>query len=113
MTAQDFVLKEGANVLTPQDALELPRAGGALANPSGDLVIVPISKYTFGDRKTAHSLVVVALDSGQEPLSFPLPNGGEAFWLDDVTLAVVIEAASGKTYNVNFGEIRVLYWKFY
>ena len=42
----EFVLKEGATVFTPKDLVELPRPGEGVANDAGDLVLVPVSKYT-------------------------------------------------------------------
>jgi hypothetical protein len=51
--ATDFTLSEGANVLSPQDMLTLPQPGVPLPNDIGDLAIVPISTYSFQDRKYA------------------------------------------------------------
>ncbi|EIW81008.1 alpha beta-hydrolase [Coniophora puteana RWD-64-598 SS2] len=94
MPAQEFAFREGGSVLSPKDMLELPRSGAAVANPSGDLAIVPISKYSFADKKNVKSLAVIGLEAGQASLSIPLPDGGEAFWLDDRTLAHIVEAGA-------------------
>ena len=47
----DFDFKEGVDVLSPKDMLELARPGAGVANPSGDLVLVPVSKYSFAEKK--------------------------------------------------------------
>ena len=47
----DFTFKEGANLFTPKDLVELIRPGTGLANPAGDLVLVPASKYSIGEKK--------------------------------------------------------------
>jgi hypothetical protein len=51
--ATDFALTESANVLSPKDMLALPRPGAPLPNDIGDLAIVPITTYSFQDRKYA------------------------------------------------------------
>ncbi|KAI5983492.1 alpha beta-hydrolase [Pisolithus albus] len=52
------------------------------ASPDGDLALVPISQYSFDDRKTHKSLAIVPLESGYQKYTFPLPRGGDAFWID-------------------------------
>ncbi|KAG2028627.1 hypothetical protein BDR03DRAFT_1019557, partial [Suillus americanus] len=85
----DFTLSEGANALSPQDMLTLPRPGAPLPNDIGDLAIVPISTYSFQDRKSHKSLSVVALGDGRT-YDIPLPDGGDAFWLDSRTIAHIV-----------------------
>ena len=46
-----FAFKAGNERFTPQDLIELPRPGAGVANPTGDLVLVPVSKYSFADKK--------------------------------------------------------------
>lgn len=87
--ATDFILSEGANALSPQDMLTLPRPGAPLPNDIGDLAIVPISTYSFQDRKSHKSLSVIALGDG-DACDIPLPDGGDAFWLDSRTIAHVV-----------------------
>lgn len=48
---KEFNFKAGADVFTPKDLIELARLGTGLANPDGDLVLVPVSKYSFEDKK--------------------------------------------------------------
>ena len=48
---QDFAFKEGADIFSPKDLVQLPRAGAGVANPSGDLVFVPVSQYALKDKK--------------------------------------------------------------
>ncbi|KAG2134271.1 alpha beta-hydrolase [Suillus cothurnatus] len=87
--ATDFTLSEGANVLSPQDMLTLPQPGVPLPNDIGDLAIVPISTYSFQDRKSHNSLSVIALGDGHT-YDIPLPDGGDAFWLDSRTIAHIV-----------------------
>lgn len=52
MIAQDsFQFKEGPDVFTPKDLVELGRPGTGVANHAGDLALVPFSKYSFEDKK--------------------------------------------------------------
>ncbi|KAG1872451.1 alpha beta-hydrolase [Suillus subalutaceus] len=85
----DFTLSERANALSPQDMLTLPRPGVPLPNDIGDLAIVPISTHSFQDRKTHKSLSVIALGDSHT-YDIPLPDGGDAFWLDSRTIAHVV-----------------------
>ena len=49
----DFTLKESPDALSPRDMLTLPRPGVPLPNDIGDLALVPISTYSFQDKKYA------------------------------------------------------------
>ncbi|KAG2757920.1 alpha beta-hydrolase [Suillus brevipes Sb2] len=89
MMATDFALTESANVLSPKDMLALPRPGAPLPNDIGDLAIVPITTHSFQDRKSHNSLSIVALGDGYTH-DIPLPDGGDAFWLDSRTIAHVV-----------------------
>jgi len=42
-----FQLKQGPDVFSPKDLVELGRPGAAVANHAGDLVLIPFSKYSF------------------------------------------------------------------
>ena len=46
-----FELRSGSDILSPQDMLSLPRPGNPLANTDGDLALIPLSQYSFDDRK--------------------------------------------------------------
>ncbi|KAG8933244.1 hypothetical protein FRC01_010233 [Tulasnella sp. 417] len=85
-----FELKSSADVLSPKDLLSMPRPGQGVANPDGDLIIVPVSQYSFETKKTNKTIYISPLDSTVSPIEFPLINGGEAFWLDSRTLAHVV-----------------------
>ncbi|TFK52466.1 alpha/beta-hydrolase [Heliocybe sulcata] len=92
----DFDFKEGADIFSPKDLVELARPGSASANEAGDLVLVPVSKFSFGDKKNNKSIVIAAVDSTVQPLEIPLANGGTAFWLDSRTVGHVVSAGEGK-----------------
>jgi len=49
--AKAFSFKSGNGRFTPQDLVELPRPGAGVANAAGDLVLVPVSGYSFADKK--------------------------------------------------------------
>ncbi|OJA17237.1 hypothetical protein AZE42_00166 [Rhizopogon vesiculosus] len=85
----DFTLKESSDALSPRDMLTLPRPGAPLPNDIGDLALVPISTYSFQDKKSHKSLSVIALDDGST-YDIPLPDGGDAFWLDSRTIAHIV-----------------------
>lgn len=46
-----FSFKEGSDVFTPNDLVGLARPGSGVANAAGDLIIVPLSKYNFEEKK--------------------------------------------------------------
>lgn len=103
----DFEFKSGEDVFTPKDLVELPRPGTGAANDVGDLVLVPLSKYSFKDKKCVLNLVlsypptyasdrnnksiwIAPLESTVSPLEVPLANGGDAFWLDTYVIGHVV-----------------------
>jgi hypothetical protein len=49
----DFAPREGPNIMSPKDLLELPRASPGLVNDVGDLVVVSVATYSFEDEKYA------------------------------------------------------------
>ncbi|KAG8968683.1 hypothetical protein FRC03_006430 [Tulasnella sp. 419] len=80
-----------APVFSPRDMLSLPRPGVGVSNPDKeDLVIVPVSEHSFDKKKTTKTIYIAPLDSTDTPVEFPVVTGGEAFWLDDRTLAHVV-----------------------
>jgi hypothetical protein len=59
----DFKLKEGKHILSPKNMLELPRPGAGTVNEAGDLVLVPVSKYSFEESKyVVHTPCQIAAD---------------------------------------------------
>lgn len=58
-----FELKSSPDVFSPKDMLSMPRPGQGLANPDGDLVIVPVSQYSFETKKWVFPKVGVAISS--------------------------------------------------
>ncbi|EIM85929.1 alpha/beta-hydrolase [Stereum hirsutum FP-91666 SS1] len=106
-STKEFNFKAGADVFTPKDLIELARPGTGLANPDGDLVLVPVSKYSFEDKKNNKSIYIAPLESTIQPLQIPLTHGGEAFWLDSKTVGHVVtnegdKAASLYAISVKF-----------
>ncbi|KAG6377061.1 Alpha/Beta hydrolase protein [Boletus reticuloceps] len=88
---EEFALKSTPDILSPQDMLALPRPSAPLPNPAGDLALIPISQYSFDDRKTHKSLAIAPIAVGSDPYDLSLPDGGDAFWLDSRTIAHVVE----------------------
>ena len=48
---EDFAFKTAKGLFSPQDLVELPRPGAGIANPAGDIVFVPVSKYSFKEKE--------------------------------------------------------------
>lgn len=68
-TKATFRFKEGSDLFTPKDFVELSRPGSGVANVPGDLVLVPVSKYSFEKKKyVSRFIVACALPS---PPLFP------------------------------------------
>ena len=51
MATPDFAFREGPDIFSPTDLVQLPRPGTGVANPSGDLLFVPVSQYSLKDKK--------------------------------------------------------------
>ena len=49
-TIREFRLKTSSDRFTPKDLIQLPRPGASIANAAGDLVLVPVSKYSFAEK---------------------------------------------------------------
>lgn len=49
--AKDFSFKEGAELFSPLDLVELARPGTGVANAAGDLFIVSVSTYSLKEKK--------------------------------------------------------------
>ncbi|KAE9393265.1 alpha/beta-hydrolase [Gymnopus androsaceus JB14] len=86
-TQSSFQFKEGSDVFTPKDLVELARPGTGVANHAGDLVLVPVSKYSFEDKENHKTIYIAPLESTVKPFELPLAKGGEAFWLTGNTIA--------------------------
>ena len=47
----EFSLKEGRGVFSPTDLVELPRPDLGIPNPSGDLLLIHVTKYFVEERR--------------------------------------------------------------
>lgn len=47
----DFEFKQAKDVFSPKDLVELPRPGAPVANPAGDLFLVPVSAFSIEEKK--------------------------------------------------------------
>jgi hypothetical protein len=54
-TAEDFQFKQGPNVFSPYDMAELERPGIAVVNPIGDLLLVPVTKFSLENKTCVSS----------------------------------------------------------
>ncbi|KAF9468512.1 Alpha/Beta hydrolase protein [Collybia nuda] len=90
-TKSAFKFKEGPDVFSPKNLVELKRPGTGVANDAGDLVLVPVSKFSFEDKKNKKFIYVAPLESTVQPLEIPLDKGGETFWINSRTVAHVVE----------------------
>ncbi|KAF8583105.1 alpha/beta-hydrolase [Ramaria rubella] len=92
---QEFAFKEGADIFSPRDLIELVRPGRGVANAVGDLVFVPVSKHSFEDKETHKRIYIASLKSNLSTAAFPALKDGDVFWLDARTLAHVVPGKSG------------------
>jgi len=92
----NFELKTGDDVFSPKDLIELPRPAGGVANDVGDVVLVPLSKFSFKSKENQKSIWLAALETNGPPLEIPLAKGGDAFWLDSYTVGHVVAGEEGK-----------------
>ncbi|KAG6868988.1 hypothetical protein C0993_006510 [Termitomyces sp. T159_Od127] len=93
--SKEFSFKEGPGIFSPKGLIELRRPGAGVANQAGDLVLVPVSEYSFNDKKNKKSLIVAPIESSAKPLEIQLEKGGEAFWIQSRTIAHVVEGEVG------------------
>ncbi|KAK2465265.1 hypothetical protein APHAL10511_002619 [Amanita phalloides] len=91
----DFTFKQGPDIFSPKDLIELGRPGSGVANPAGDLALVPYSEYSSAEKENKKSIHVIPIDSSATPLQIPLPKGGDAFWLDSRAIGHAVEGAKG------------------
>ena len=47
----EFSLKEGRGVFSPTDLVELPRPDLGIPNPTGDLLLIHVTKYSVEERR--------------------------------------------------------------
>ncbi|TBU45806.1 prolyl oligopeptidase family-domain-containing protein [Dichomitus squalens] len=107
MTTPEAVFKDSPDVFSPIDLVQLPRPGTGTANEAGDLVFVPVSQYTLKDKKNSKAIHIAAVETSITPIVFPLASGGEAFWLDNRTLAHAVAEGSDKDKAINLYAISV------
>ncbi|THH14140.1 hypothetical protein EW146_g6161 [Bondarzewia mesenterica] len=98
MTAtREFKLKTGDDVFTPKNLIELARPSAGVANLPGDLVLVPVSKYSFETKNNQKSIFIAPLESTVAPIEVPLADGGETFWLNPYIVGHVVANEGEKT----------------
>lgn len=90
-----FEMKE-TGVFSPKEMLELGRPGVGVANVPGDLVLVPVNKYSFKEKKNNKLVYIVSLASNVKPLEISLEKGGDLFWLDTRTIGNAVEDEGNK-----------------
>jgi len=50
-SVSEFSFKEGPKVFSPKDLIQLARPGAGVANEDADLVLVPVSEFSFEEKK--------------------------------------------------------------
>jgi hypothetical protein len=48
---EEFSFKDGPEVFSPKDLIQLARPGTGVANEDADLILVPVSQYSLKDKK--------------------------------------------------------------
>ncbi|KAF8573488.1 hypothetical protein K439DRAFT_1272566, partial [Ramaria rubella] len=91
---QEFVFKEGVDIFSPQDLIELVRPGGGIANAVGDLVFVLVNKHSFEDKETHKHIYITSLKLNLSTAAFPALKDGDVFWLNTRTIAHVVPGKS-------------------
>ncbi|KAF7346483.1 Dipeptidyl-peptidase 5 [Mycena sanguinolenta] len=91
----EFALKEGPDVFSPRTLIELGRPGTGVANPAGDLVLVPHTKFSLEEKTNNKSIFIASLEENTKPLEIALPNGGETFWLDRRNVGHAVDSGKG------------------
>jgi len=61
VSEEKFTFKQGPDVFSPKELIELARPGAGVANPAGDLAFVSLSKYSFKERKCVIAFNVMIL----------------------------------------------------
>ncbi|KAJ8080473.1 Dipeptidyl-peptidase 5 [Marasmius tenuissimus] len=102
----DFQFKEGSDIFSPNDLIELGRPGAGQANQGGDLVVIPFSKFSFETKENKKTIYIAPLESTMKPYELPLAKSGEAFWLSQSTLGHVVE---GDDKTLDLYTINVIY----
>lgn len=51
MAQSNFAFKEASDIFSPKDLVGLGRPGTGVANPDGDLVMIPFSQYSFEEKQ--------------------------------------------------------------
>ncbi|PPQ84495.1 hypothetical protein CVT26_003741 [Gymnopilus dilepis] len=91
---KEFKFKEGPDVFSPKDLVELGRPGIAVANDVGDLALISYSEYSFAEKTNYKSVYVISLGPSEDlAIQIPLEKGGDTFWLSSRTIANVIQGA--------------------
>ncbi|KAG9035594.1 hypothetical protein FRB95_011000 [Tulasnella sp. JGI-2019a] len=89
---RQFEFKDGPDIFSPKDLIQLPRPSNGIANPGEeDLVLISVSQHSFETKKTTKTIYVAPLTSTAPHIEFPIITGGEAFWLDSRTIAHVVD----------------------
>ena len=62
-----FEFKTGNEIFSPIDLIELARPGAGIANDVGDVLLVPVSKYSFKDKELVCRVTVAEKRSDAAP----------------------------------------------
>ncbi|KAF8507380.1 Alpha/Beta hydrolase protein [Hysterangium stoloniferum] len=93
--------KEGPDIFSPKNLIELSRPGAGVANDIGDLAFIPVTKFSFKEKTTEARVYVAPLQ--ENPASnggFLSLSAGDAFWLDARTLGHVVPTKDGKIQEI-------------
>ncbi|TDL17751.1 alpha/beta-hydrolase [Rickenella mellea] len=95
----EFKFKTGKDVFSPETLVALARPGAGAANEAGDMVLVPVSKYSAEHKENRKSFWVAPIESSVSPIELPgVKDEGpeDAFWIDTRDVALVLSGAQGE-----------------
>ncbi|KDQ31372.1 hypothetical protein PLEOSDRAFT_1102342 [Pleurotus ostreatus PC15] len=86
-----FNFTRGDDVFSPMDMVSMRKPGAGIANPTGDMFLLPIKTYNETEAEYQHSMLLSSLGMNvQQTHEFTLSDRDSVFWLDSRTIAHIV-----------------------
>ncbi|KAF7436247.1 hypothetical protein PC9H_003076 [Pleurotus ostreatus] len=86
-----FNFTRGDDVFSPMDMVSMKKTGAGIANPTGDMFLLPIKTYNETEAEYQHSMLLSSLGMAvQQTHEFTLSDRDSVFWLDSRTIAHIV-----------------------